>query len=285
MRSSLNTATAASCLMLLLANGPAAAQDASDWDYGEDAAKDLAIAAVTFENFGVAVRCMGENLSVVMSGLPVGSGERTLGFQMGGEPAEDSRWVSDKNSASAFAVWPRAMATSLSRGGRLSLAVPDGNTTRRLAVDLPASTESVGRVFRACGRQLDASNEEEAPTGDDLAGLVWVKRPEISFPDRARYEGGLAAVLCSVRGDGRLRDCTVESEFPEGSGFGRAATYGAHRTAEVAPAGGSGARMDDRKISFVTRYSLADPGVAPPPSRLPDRDEVSRSGEGDRETP
>jgi hypothetical protein len=66
------------CTALLIAAPVAApAQDPSeDWDFGADPARKLTIAAMTFENFGVAVRCMDENLSVVVSGLPVASGER-----------------------------------------------------------------------------------------------------------------------------------------------------------------------------------------------------------------
>ena len=37
---------------------PATAQD--DWDLGRDPERKLTIAAVTYDNFGVAVRCMDD---------------------------------------------------------------------------------------------------------------------------------------------------------------------------------------------------------------------------------
>lgn len=259
---------------LLLAPGSATAQDADDWDYGEDPARRMAVAAVTFENFGVAVRCIDENLSVVLSGLPASSGERTLRYGMGDGAEADSRWISGRDSTAAFSIWPRAVGTDLSRGGRLSLDVPDGERRRRFAVDLPPSTTSVARVFRACGHELPAVGDNDAPDGDSLAGIVWVRSPEINFPSRARYEGGLAAINCTLRANGRLRDCTIESEFPEGSGFGRAATLGAHQTAQVGLAPGASGGMDGRKIAFVSRYSSYEAVTAPPPSRLPGRDEA-----------
>ncbi len=258
----------------LASSGPAVAQDEGDWDFGEDRSRDLSIAAVSFENFGVAVRCMSGRLSVVMSGLPTASGQRTIQYRMGEAPGANTTWVSGKDSNTAFAIWPRSVATGMSRGGRLSMGVPDGETIRRYAVDLPPSTDAIARVFRACGHELSPPGEDTAPAGENFAGLVWRKSPEINFPDRARYETGMAAILCEVRRDGRLQDCTVESEFPEGSGFGRAATLGAHQSAQVAPAGGSDGGMEGRRISFVTRYSTYDALLTPPPSRLPDRDEV-----------
>ena len=259
----------------LTAVGPAATQAAGDdWDYGDDAARDLAIAAVSFENFGVAVRCMEDHLSVVLSGLPAGSGQRVMKLQLGDHVEAESKWVSGRDSTTAFAVWPRSVATHLSGGGRLSLDVPDGTRTRRYAVDLPPSRNSIARVFSACGRTLDPGNDEPAPADEDFAGLVWVQSPEVRFPDRARYEAGLAAIRCEVEAGGDLRDCQIESEFPEGSGFGRAATLAAHRTARVGPAGPGDTDIEGRSVAFLVRYSLSNGFLAPPPSRLPDRDEA-----------
>lgn len=264
----------AAILLLLSANGSAAQVAADDWDLGVDPSRNLTAAAVTFDRFGVAVRCADGSLSVVMAGLPVASGQRRLLYSMDGRPEAETLWVSGPDSTSAFAVWPRSFARAMSRGGRLSVAALDGQTTRRYVVDLPPSANSIGQVFQACGHDLVPSGNNEAPSGEDFAGLRWAQRPQVSFPDRARHEQGLAAVLCRVRQDGGLRDCTVESEFPEGSGFGRAATLGAHRTARVETADGSAGDLEGRRISFVTRYGMAGPGLTPPPSRLPNRDEI-----------
>jgi len=140
----------------LIVSGASAAQDAvDDWDFGEDPARKLSIAAVSFETFGVAVRCLDDRLSVVLSGLPVVTGERRLGYRMADEERENSLWISGRNSPSAFSVWPRDVAAGMSRGGRLSISVPDGEATRRYSVDLPASPQAINRVFRACGEMLD----------------------------------------------------------------------------------------------------------------------------------
>lgn len=245
--------------VLAMAASPALAQEAGDdWDYGEDPARKLSVAAVTFENFGVAVRCMDARLSVVLSGLPVATGSRRIQYRMGDGQESEGEWISGRESTTAFTVWPRYVAAGLSRGGRLAMAVPDGDGTRQYAVDLPASGASISRVFSDCGHDLEASIADTAPSREDLAGLVWRRTPEPSFPSRASYDVGLAGITCHARDNGRLRDCRIESEFPEGSGFGRAATYGAHRTGQVALADGSTSGMAGRRISFLVRYRAMD---------------------------
>lgn len=263
------------CVALaMLANGTAWAQapGGDDWDYGENAREKLTIAAVTFETFGVAVRCRDNALSVVVSGLPVASGERKLRYQMGGDPEIESVWVSGRNSPVAFAVWPQKIASDLSRGGTLRITALEGEQVRRYQVDLPASPISIPQVMATCGHE--PYSQDDAPTGENLAGMRWISRPEINFPSRSSVEGGLAAIQCWVRANGRLRDCDILSEFPEGAGFGRAATYGAHRTAQVAAIGDESANLENRRVNFVIRYNSYEALLAPPPSRLSDRDEA-----------
>lgn len=252
--------------------GPAAAQD--DWDLGRDPERNLTIAAVTFENFGVAVRCMDDVLSVVLSGLPPGRGVRTLRYQMGGQPEADTRWVAASDRSSAFAVWPAAMAADMARGGRLNLGVRDGDGLKRLSVDLPASPAAVGQVFQACGRELSPTSRDDEPDGENLGGLRWVRVPTPSFPRQTSAGSGLAAITCTVATGGGLRACRIESEFPEGGGFGRAATLGAHREARVGPTPGGTIELGGQEVNFVVRYNLIDELPLPTiPSRLPDRPE------------
>jgi hypothetical protein len=258
-----------------LAAVPALAQDSGDdWDFGRDETRNLSIAAVTFDNFGVAVRCVNDRLSVVVSGLPSGSGRRTLGWSMNGSPDISSPWVSARNSTSAFAVWPRSVATGLSQGGRLDVSITDGARVRRYAVDIPASREAVGRVFEACGQSLTAPTDA-VPSGESFAGLRWDRPPQPSFPNRSEsFEAGLAGVQCTVQADGSLRGCRAESEFPENGGFGRAAVLGAHRSGRVSPIV-QGESLAGRTISFITNYGqLEGAYMEAPPSRLPGREEI-----------
>lgn len=265
---------------------PASAQDITpdEWDFGRDPERDLTIAAVSFENFGVAVRCLDDTLSVVVSGVPRGRGLRTFRYQRGDEVETDSRWVADDNGPNAFAVWPARTAAGLARGGRLTLGVRDGDALRRIAVDLPPSTTAVGQVFQACGRELTPATENSEPDRESLSGLRWVNAPEPSFPSRTSAGAGLAAVTCTVDGRGNLRRCRIESEFPEGGGFGRAATLGAHRTARVGLLEGETGDMEGRQVAFVVNYRLStEPELPSFPTRLPPRPEPEREIPSDRD--
>lgn len=259
-------------LTVFAAATPATARD--DWDLGRDPARDLTIAAVTFENFGVAVRCMDGALSVVLSGVPRGRGVRTFRYQMGDQPETASRWVAAGDGDVAFAVWPAATAADLARGGRLNLGIRDGDRLRRLSADLPASSTAVAEVFRACGRELSPASRDEEPDRENLGGLRWVDVPTPSFPSRTEASAGLAAVTCDVDARGGLRTCRVESEFPEGGGFGRAATLGAHRTGRVGVDPAAPGALEGRRVNFVVRYGLRDEVALPTiPSHLPERPE------------
>ena len=64
--------------------------------------------------------------------------------------------------------------------------------------------------------EITAPDWEERPTSDDLVR---------AFPAKALRKGisGHAVLKCMVQTDGRLEECVVVSETPEGHGFGKAA--------------------------------------------------------------
>ncbi|MDB5420062.1 MAG: TonB family protein [Brevundimonas sp.] len=262
---------ALAALLAISTASPALAQNgADDWDFGRDAETKLVIAAVSFESFGIAVRCRDGVLGVVASGLPAGSGELRLKYSMAGSAERETPWLSPPRSQTAFAIWPASIAADLRKGGRLSLGVPDGERTGRIAVDLPPSTSSIDQVLAACDRDIPIDSNDQ-PSGPNMSALEWRRPPEPSFPSRTGSEAGVAALLCNVNATGSLRGCTVESEFPEGGGFGRAATLGAHRTGRVGIPDGQTGVMEGRQIAFVVRYRMGV-DMTPTPSRLPARD-------------
>lgn len=257
-------------LVALIAT-PAAAQD--DWDLGRDAERKLTIAAVTYDNFGVAVRCMDGVLSLVVTGLPEGPGIRTIRHGIGDQPEMNGRWVSAGDGGAAFSVWPAATAAYLAGGGQWVFEVPDGERIRRISADIPASPTAIGEVFTACGRTLSPTSRDDEPDQEDFAGLRWVRVPTPNYPGRTEAAAGMAALTCTVTARGDPRGCRIESEFPEGAGFGRAATLAAHRDGKVGPAE-PGQDMEGRRMSWYVRYNMSDVVPLPTiPSRLPERPE------------
>lgn len=242
---------------------PAAAQD--DWDLGRDPGRKLTVAAVNFDSFGVAVRCVDDVMSVVVSGLPVERGARIIRHRIGDQPEVTGSWVSAGNGSAAYSIWPAATAAYISRGGRWVLEVPDGERIRRISADLPASPSAIGEVFAACGRTLTATSEVDEPNQEDFGALRWVRMPEVSFPSRSGIDAetepeagaALVALMCTVTARGALRACRVESEFPEGAGFGRAAVIRAHRDGRVGPEDpDSTVSMEGRRVCWVVRFNM-----------------------------
>ena len=131
-------------------------------------------------------------------------------------------------------------------------------------------SSAIGEVFKACGREL-ATGENDEPSGPSMGSLRWKHAPEPSFPSRTDSNAGIAALICAVNARGGLRACEVQSEFPEGGGFGRAATLGAHQTGRVEIPAGEAGTLEGRKISFVVRYNISDDLMPVTPSRLPPR--------------
>ena len=258
-------------LASLSLTGAAQAQSADDWDFGADPSRKLTVASIDYGTYGVAVRCMDGVVSLTISGLPEASGERDLSLSLAGGPSYTSQWISGRNSPVAFALWPRQLAGGLARGGTLVISAPDGGLTRRYTMDLPRSEQSVARTLAACGHTLEAP----APAGENQVGLAWVNPPRPTPSNRAdyaTYEQALAAVVCQIAPDGKLRDCEAESEFPPGSGWARASVVTAHREGRVRLTSGPGPIPPGRTIGFVSRLNWNDDLLPATPSRLPLRE-------------
>ena len=157
------------------------------------------------------------------------------------------------------------------------MGIPDEGRVRRLNVDLPPSPAAIDRVLAACGRER-SDTALARPNGEVFTGLRWRNIPQPSFPSRTDSESGIAALRCTTDRGGELRNCSVESEFPEGGGFGRAAVLGAHRNGRVMLAEDATGEIGGRTIAFVVRYNMA-PIDPRPPSRLNDNRATSRPPE------
>lgn len=217
-------------------------------------------------------------MSVVVSGLPAGPGIRTIRHRIGDQAEMSGRWVSAGHGGSAFSVWPAATAAYLAGGGRWVLDVPDQDRIRRISADIPASPAAIGEVFSACGRTLSPASLDDEPDGEDFGGLRWVNVPIPEFPTRTDAAGGLAALTCTADQRGNMRTCKIESEFPDGAGFGRAAVIAAHRRGRVGPPPGIEADIEGRVMSFMVRFNLIDDVPLPTvPTRIPARpDQLTR---------
>lgn len=274
-------------LLILAATIATSATAQDDWDLGRDPGRRLTVAAVSFDSFGVAVRCVDDVMGVVVSGLPAERRARIIRHRIGDQPEMTGSWVSAGDGSVAFSIWPAATAAYLSRGGRWVLEVPEGERIRRISADLPPSPSAIGEVFAACGRTLTPTSLVDEPSQEELGILRWVRMPDVSFPSRGGMEAeagsraeaaAMAALSCTVTARGGLRACRVESEFPEGSGFGRAAVIRAHREGRVGPEDpDSTVSMEGQRVSWVIRFNMGREIPLPTvPSDIPSQPEPGR---------
>ena len=87
---------------------------------------------------------------------------------------------------------------------------------------------------------------------------------DIVIEGRADPVRGRVRLECEVRTDGRLEDCRILSETPEGAGFGAAALSGASR-ARVPPNRRGGRAVNERVTFDMTFVPSDDAGDDPNP--------------------
>lgn len=93
---------------------------------------------------------------------------------------------------------------------------------------------------------------------------VWISRPTASqverlYPDRAIARGvsGRAVLLCTVRPNGSMAGCDVESETPGGYRFGEAALAMA-RYFRISPKTVDGQVVEGARVQIAINFSLPD---------------------------
>ena len=110
----------------------------------------------------------------------------------------------------------------------------------------------------------DAPPVTVTPTPPVITNPRWERQPSAdqlmrAYPDRAlRAEvGGLARLNCLVQPNGRVADCRLTGETPDGYGFGRAA-QGLTRYFQISPRTVDGAAVGSR-VNIAIRFT-------PPPA-------------------
>lgn len=227
------------------------------------------LATAPFSN-GVTVvaRCSNNLFALILAGLPEPTDpkaqSRSLTLLVGDDAVEKSTaWSVATDRTAAFSRLPAPMARRLAQGGALQIIVPappNGRRTRYV-MDLTESVSAVQEVLSHCGRPLvDPGDEEALADANDLpARFRWLAVPAVSFPAQASSlgeAGGSATLTCDVNRQGWLRNCDIENEFPEGSGFGQAARRAAPtgRVALTAEGVAAGRTLGDGRMTFTLNF-------------------------------
>jgi hypothetical protein len=243
----------------------ASAQDAiSDWDLTENDERRLTAASMTFSSgVSLILRCANGQYDALISGIPpveAGTEWRTISLQFGDGPASERQWFVGTNPAVAISRLPARLARQLREGGVVKVRVEDPVAGRRMRydLDLPESAANIDRTLTACDRPTedvrDSLVEDLGENGLPM-GIEWNRPPEPRYPDGPTFERGFVTISCLNRPDGRLQNCIIESEYPAGGGFGRAALNGIER-GSIRVVGAPDAPVPRRMILFNTNFRL-----------------------------
>lgn len=192
---------------LCLSPVAAFAQDADDWEFVEDPARELTLAAVRYDGGqSIIAQCQRGRLVVLLTGLPEGGEMLRLAATRADGRVAAQRWTPVAGPGTYRSVTPGREARFLRGGGGYVVRSASGAATPVNATfDLPGQSANLERVLTACGWALEDDRDllEEAD--------VFLDRPSPrrepppyrvpSVPERE--------VSCVVR-EMRLRDCRAD---------------------------------------------------------------------------
>ena len=147
------TALAVCICSLVLATDALAQVIEDDWEFAEDATRKLTVAAVRYDSGNaIIVQCTGEELKVVLIGLPATTATiRTLDATRSNGATDLQAWQVSEGQTLVSRV-PARDARFLRSGGDLSLRSTAGQAAPVTAsFDLPTQHANLDRVIAACG--------------------------------------------------------------------------------------------------------------------------------------
>ena len=117
------------------------------------------------------------------------------------------------------------------------------------------------------GLSAVAALAQDAPQKPLLPGDVELRRaPDIEarfryFPDAARQQQieGRGTVVCRIQDDGKLRDCVVKAEAPEGLGFGEATKRLVEAEIQLGKKARDGSATAGREFQVTRLFALRNP--------------------------
>jgi len=153
----MKTAIVASLCALMCVTGPAAAAQDDDWEFAEDTAQQLTVAAARYDGGQMIVaQCRRGGLTLVITGLPEGEGMLRLAATRADGRSASQIWTTAGAPGAYRSVSPGREARFMRGGGAYVVsAAADAPTALRATFDLPANSANLDRVLTACGWALE----------------------------------------------------------------------------------------------------------------------------------
>ena len=196
------------------------AQD-DDWEFQQDAARKLSVAAVRYDDGkAIIARCQDGDLKLVVVGLPEMAG--SVVYLEGRRPdgrRDVQAWnpQSGGGAAALSSGVPARDIRFLRGGGSWALnTLPDAPRTMRASLDLPAQSFNLDRVLTACQRGLQDDRDALPRARFAAAEATPLTGAKSQPPVRRGQVVGIADISCIIR-DLRFTDCRADYERPEGA--------------------------------------------------------------------
>ena len=244
MRSHASTFVAAviSAVCLIEANS-ANAQSGDDWEFAEDTARNLSVAAVRFDGGqAIIVQCNAGELKVALQGLPdrTGPSHRLLAERTDGQ-TDVQTWQINAGRT-WFSGVPSRDARFLRSSGVFKFRSASGQPSPlSAAFTLPSEHANLDRVLTACGYAL--RDDRDALARAEVMQTVVTS----DSGSTAGAPGRSMEISCIIR-NGNYQDCRVDHMMPgqrESSARREAARWNGKR---VNPAD---AAANEGRVSYI----------------------------------
>lgn len=164
------TFVAALCAVLCTGPGAALAQGEDDWEFQEDTARGIAVAAVRYDaGSAIIVQCREGALTAVMAGLPASAVGLNLQATRPDGRSDLQTW-SPAGAAGAYrSTVPARDVRFMRGGGAFTVQTAEGETpTFRTVFDLPTQSDNLDRVLMACGWALTDDRDQLVRAGSEV---------------------------------------------------------------------------------------------------------------------
>jgi hypothetical protein len=191
--------------------GTALAED-DDWEFQEDAAQGVSVAAVRYDaGQMIVVQCRRGGLTVVLTGLPPSSEPLSMTATRSDGRRVNQTWVSAGAPGAFRSVSPGRDARLMRGGGAYAVQTAEGASHAvRATFDLPTQSASLDRVLNACGWALEDDRDLLAEAGEiRLDRPTWRNRRERArppTPPRGLAEHEVSCIVSEMR----LQQCRAD---------------------------------------------------------------------------